>query len=84
MRTDPTSVLVEKKRPVSRVKILQRLPDASGSTLFPVAGGRFCWYSKTGKSLSLVLGQEVKFDTASGPMVGRAVDLDENGSLLVR
>ncbi len=84
LRTDPTSVLVEKKRPVSRVKILQRLLTLLEAHYFQLLEGDFAGILKTGKSLSLVLGQEVKFDTASGPMVGRAVDLDENGSLLVR
>lgn len=84
LRTDPTSVLAEKERPVSRVKVLQGLLVRLENRYFQLLEGDFSGILEKGKSLSLVIGQEVRFDTPGGSAVGRAVDIDDHGFLVVR
>jgi len=83
-RTDPTSVLAEKKQSVSRVRILQVLLARLESYYYQALEGRFAEILEKGRRLSLVIGQEVGYDAGKGQATGLAIDLDENGSLLVR
>lgn len=84
LRTDPTSVMVERKKPVSRVKVLQELLMRLENRYYQLLEGDFDGILKKGKSLSMVLGQEVKFDMPGGLTAGKAFDIDSNGFLLVR
>lgn len=84
LRTDPTSVMAERDTPVSRVRILQGLLMRLESRYYQLLAGDWGGILKKGKDLSMVLGQEVKFDTPGGLAAGRAVDIDNNGFLLVQ
>jgi BirA family biotin operon repressor/biotin-[acetyl-CoA-carboxylase] ligase len=83
-RTQPTSVLAEKQRPASRVKLLQGLLVRLENHYFKLQSGNFTDTLAIGKSLSMVIGQEVRLETSNGFVVGQAVDIDDNGFLLVR
>jgi BirA family transcriptional regulator, biotin operon repressor / biotin---[acetyl-CoA-carboxylase] ligase len=82
-RTHPTSVLAEKQRPVSRVKLLQGLLVRLEDHYSKLQRGEFADTLAIGKSLSMVIGQEVRLETSNGLVVGQAVDIDDNGFLLV-
>ncbi|MGE5544022.1 MAG: biotin--[acetyl-CoA-carboxylase] ligase, partial [Bacillota bacterium] len=84
LRTDPTSVMAEKEIPVSRVKVLQNLLMRLENRYYQLLEGDFNGILKKGKSLSMVLGREVKFDSPGGLIAGWAVDIDDNGFLLVK
>ena len=84
LRTDPTSVRAENEIPVSRVRVLQNLLMRLENRYFQLLGGDFSGILNKGKSLSMVLGQEVKYDMPGGLDVGQAVDIDDNGFLLVK
>jgi len=82
-RTDPTSILAEKKQPVSRVKLMQRLLAKLEHHYYLLLKGDFAETLSTGKRLSMVIGQMVSLETSQGLVTGRAVDIDEDGFLLV-
>lgn len=82
-RTDPTSVLAEKKQPVSRVKLIQSLLAKLEHHYFMLQKGDFAETLSTGKRLSMVIGQKVSLETSQGLVTGRAVDIDDDGFLLV-
>lgn len=84
LRTDPTSVMAENEIPVSRVRVLQNLLMRLENRYYQLLGGDFNGILNKGKSLSMVLGQEVKYDRLGGLAVGQAVDIDDNGFLLVK
>ncbi len=84
LRTDPTSVMAERDTPVSRVRILQGLLMRLESRYYQLLEGDWGGILNKGKELSMVLGQEVKFDTPGGLAAGKAVDIDNNGFLLVQ
>ncbi|MGI6550830.1 MAG: biotin--[acetyl-CoA-carboxylase] ligase [Syntrophomonadales bacterium] len=84
LRTDPTSVMAERDTPVSRVRILQGLLMRLESRYYQLLAGDWGGILKKGKDLSMVLGQEIKFDTPGGLAAGRAVDIDNDGFLLVQ
>ncbi len=83
-RMPATSALTECKDPISRVKILQALLLNLESYYYQLLKGNFACTLEKGRNLSMVLGQEVKLDTINGFLVGQAVDIDDNGFLLVR
>lgn len=83
-RTAATSAHLEDARPVSRVKVLQGLLARLERHYFDLLAGSFEGTLLKGKSLSLIIGQELRLDTINGFLVGQALDIDENGFLLVR
>ncbi len=82
-RTVPTSILAETKQPVSRVKILQSLLAKLEHHYNLLQNGDFSITLTAGKRLSMVIGQQVNLETSRGWVTGQAVDIDENGYLLV-
>jgi len=82
-RTDPTSILAEKKQIVSRVKLMQSLLAKLEQHYFILQAGNFAETLSTGKRLSMVIGQMVSLETSQGLVTGRAVDIDDDGYLLV-
>lgn len=83
-RTAPTSVQTEYRQPVSRVRLLQSLLLNLENHYLQLLQGNFAPTLEKGKSLSMVIGQEVKLDTINGFLEGQAIDIDDNGFLLVR
>ncbi|MDD3364880.1 MAG: biotin--[acetyl-CoA-carboxylase] ligase [Syntrophomonas sp.] len=83
-RTTATSALAEYDHPSSRVKVLQGLLARLESHYFQLLSGNFASTLEKGKSLSMVIGQELRLDTINGFIVGQAIDIDDNGFLLVR
>jgi BirA family biotin operon repressor/biotin-[acetyl-CoA-carboxylase] ligase len=83
-RTPATSATTEYENPVSRVKLLQGLLHHLESCYHQLLDGNFARVLEKGKKLSMVIGHEVELDTITGLLVGEAVDMDDNGFLLVR
>lgn len=84
LRTAPTSVLAEKETPVSRVRVLQELLMHLETRYYQLLEGNFNGILDKGKSLSTIIGKEVEYDSQNGPAIGQAVDIDDNGFLLVK
>ncbi len=82
--TPPTSTLAESGSTCSRSKILQALLTRLDYHYKEMLKGNFSQTLAKAKSKSAVIGQEVCLDTLNGIVVGRAVNLDDNGFLLVR
>ncbi|HWQ76750.1 MAG TPA: biotin--[acetyl-CoA-carboxylase] ligase [Syntrophomonas sp.] len=82
-RTDPTSVLAETKQPASRVQILQSLLASLEKYYFILQQGNFTDILQRGRQLSMVIGQRVSLEDGGRLVSGRAVDIDENGFLVV-
>lgn len=83
LRTAPTSILAEIKQTVSRVKIMQSLLAKLEYHYALIQAGIFDETLAAGKSLSMVIGQTVSLETNNGLAAGKAIDIDENGFLLV-
>ena len=83
-RTPATSAMAEDRCLVSRVKVLQGLLARLESHYLDLLAGRFAGTLEKGKSLSVVIGQELKLDTINGVLQGQAVDIDDHGFLLLR
>ncbi|KUG03416.1 biotin operon repressor / biotin-protein ligase [hydrocarbon metagenome] len=83
-RTPATSVRAEHDRPDSRIKVLQGLLLHLETYYKNLLAGKFTHTLKKARSLSMVIGQEVRLDTVNGFITGQAVDIDNNGYLLVR
>ncbi len=83
-RTAATSALAEHDQPDSRIKVLQGLLLQLESYYKQLMAGNFAYTLEKAKSISMVIGQEVRLDTVNGFTVGQAVDIDDNGFLLVR
>lgn len=83
-RIAATSARVEAAPSLSRVKVLQALLERLESRYCDLLAGNFAETLQKVKSLSVVIGQELKLDTINGFLIGRAVDIDENGFLLLR
>ena len=84
LRTAPTSVLAEKETPVSRVRVLQELLMHLETRYYQLLEGNFNGILDKGKSLSTIIGKEVEYDSQNGLAIGQAVDIDDNGFLLVK
>jgi BirA family biotin operon repressor/biotin-[acetyl-CoA-carboxylase] ligase len=82
-RTNPTSIMAEKRHPVSRVKLMQRLLTKLEYHYFMLQSGNFTETLAAGKRLSMVIGQNVSLETGQGFVTGLAVDIDDSGFLLV-
>lgn len=83
-RNHPTSVLAEKKQNASRIKILQCLLAKLEQHYQRLQAGDFTEILMAGRRLSMVIGQQVSLETNQGLVTGRAVEIDENGFLLVK
>jgi BirA family biotin operon repressor/biotin-[acetyl-CoA-carboxylase] ligase len=83
-RIEATSALAEYDRPGSRVQVLQGLLGNLERRYQEVVAGNFTPILARVKSLSMVIGQDVRLDTVNGFIVGQAVDIDASGFLLVR
>ncbi len=84
LRTAPTSIMAEMEITVSRVRVLQQLLMHLENRYYQLLEGDFNGILNKGKILSTVLGKEVEYDTRDGLAVGQAVDIDDNGFLLVK
>lgn len=82
LRTSPTSIFAEMNQPMSRVNILQKLLLNLELRYYELQHGHFSDTLARNKELSVVLGQNIQFDTNEGLITGNVIDIDENGSLL--
>ncbi len=83
-RTPATSARAEHDHPDSRIKVLQGLLLHLENYYQQLLQGNFTLTLDKARSLSMVIGQEVRLDTVNGFTVGQAVDIDDSGFLLVR
>ncbi|MEA4925531.1 MAG: biotin--[acetyl-CoA-carboxylase] ligase [Syntrophomonadaceae bacterium] len=84
LRTAPTSARALNHRSNSRVKILQGLLRYLEYYYQQLLAGNFAVTLEKAKSLSTVIGREVRLDNGKDFIAGQAVDIDDNGFLLVR
>ena len=84
LRTPPTSVMTELGIPGSRVELLQKLLLSLEQHYELLLTDDFTSILEKARRLSTVLGQKVQFDENGANLAGIALDLDENGFLLVR
>lgn len=70
--------------PDSRVKVLQGLLLHLERYYQQLAAGDFKPTLSKARSLSMVIGQEVRLDNGKDYITGQAIDIDDNGFLLVR
>lgn len=83
-RTPPTSALGETQTPVSRIDLLRRLLLSFENHYTLLQKGDFTHTLEKAKSLSLVIGKEVRLDEKDMIISGLAFDIDDNGFLLVK
>ncbi|MGE5380625.1 MAG: biotin--[acetyl-CoA-carboxylase] ligase [Methylocystaceae bacterium] len=83
-RDRATSVLAELGRPYSRGKLLQSLLAHFESSYQLLLAGGFGDILKEVRKRSTVIGHEVHLDAVNGFVTGLAVDIDDNGFLVVR
>lgn len=79
-----TSVQEEAGRFISRVELLQELLLQLETGYCQLLSGGFSEILEKVRSLSLVIGRDIKFDNGNGITSGRAIDIDNNGFLTVR
>jgi len=84
LRTIVTSARAEHDRPDSRITVLQGLLLHLESYYLQLLAGDFTPTLEKARSLSMVIGQEVRLDTGQGFIAGQAIDIDDSGFLLVR
>lgn len=83
-RTAATSARAECGIPGSRIKVLQALLTRFESHYQQLLNGGFDQTLAKCKSMLSVLGQQVRLDTINGHLTGQAIDIDDNGFLMVR
>ena len=83
-RTPATSAIAEHEQPASRVKVLQSLLWHLEKYYKQLLTGNFAPTLEKARSLSMVIGQEVRLDTVNGFVAGQAIGIDDDGFLLVR
>jgi BirA family biotin operon repressor/biotin-[acetyl-CoA-carboxylase] ligase len=83
-RTRATSAMAECGAAISRAKVLQGLLKRLEYNYFLFTGNSFSQILDNIKNRSIVIGQEVRLDTVNGYLIGQAMDIDDNGFLLVR
>ncbi len=79
-----TSVREEAGRSVPRIELLQELLQKLEDRYQQLISGGFNEILEKVRSLSLVIGHDIKFDSVNGVTTGRAIDIDNNGFLMVR
>jgi len=82
--TPITSLSSELGRDVNRAKLLARILGEFEQRYLLVEDGEYDSIIREWKSLSLTLNQQVKITTLKKTFVGRAIDIDEHGALIVR
>lgn len=83
-RTAATSARAEYELPCSRIKVLQGLLANFERHYFSLLNGNFTQTLEKGRNLSLAIGQKLRLDTINGFVEGQAIDIDDNGFLLLR
>lgn len=83
-RSIGTSVREETGRVVPRVELLQLLLLQLENRYQQLISGGFSEILEKVRSLSLVIGHDIKIDSVNGISNGRAIDIDNNGFLMVR
>jgi len=83
LRMPATSLRVEKNQAVARVKILQSLLLSLEHHYLRLLAGDFESILIRARALSMVLGQQVRLETAEGFVIGKAVDINSDGYLMV-
>ncbi len=83
-RTPATSALIEYARPVSRVKLLHSLLYHLENYYLELLAGNFANILNKGKSRSMVIGQNLQLDTINGLIIGQAIDIDDDGFLIIQ
>lgn len=83
LRMPATSLRVEKNQAVARVKILQSLLLSLEHHYLRLLAGDFESILVRARALSMVLGQQVRLETAEGFVIGKAVDINSDGYLMV-
>lgn len=83
-RTAATSARAEYERACSRVQVLRGLLASFERHYLNLLNGNFTQTLEKGRSLSMVIGQKLRLDTINGFVEGQAIDIDDNGFLLVR
>lgn len=84
LRTPPTSIMSELGMPGSRVELLQKLLLSLEQHYELLQTDHFTFILEKARRLSTVLGKKVQFDDSGVNIAGMALDLDENGFLLVQ
>jgi len=83
LRMPATSLRVENSQAVARVRILQSLLLSLEQQYLRLLAGDFESILVRARALSMVLGQQVRLETAEGFVVGKAVDINSDGYLMV-
>ncbi|HEX3012491.1 MAG TPA: biotin--[acetyl-CoA-carboxylase] ligase [Syntrophomonadaceae bacterium] len=79
-----TSAMAECGAAISRAKVLRGLLKRFEYNYFLFKGNGFSQILEEIKDRSIVIGQEVRLDTVNACLIGQAMDIDNNGFLLVR
>ncbi|MEQ8201208.1 MAG: biotin--[acetyl-CoA-carboxylase] ligase [Syntrophomonadaceae bacterium] len=83
LRMPATSVQAEGSRPFSRVGLMQDLLYNLEQSYQQLLAGNFDTVLAKARELSMVIGQNVRLETNQGHIIGKAIDLNENGYLVV-
>ncbi len=84
LRDRATSVQREIKRAVHRVGLLQELLLRLETGYQQLLAGDFEQILKKVRSLSLVIGHDIEVDGVNGAIQGKAIDIDDDGFLMLR
>jgi len=79
-----TSLKEELKKEVSLEELLQRLFERLESNYLRVKKEGFAWLLKRWKTFSDTLGRNVKVQTSEGIFLGKALDINSDGALVLR
>jgi len=83
LRMPATSVQAERNRPFFRVRLMQILLHNLELYYKQLLAGDFDSILSKARDLSMVIGQDVRLDTTEGSIIGRAIDLNQDGYLVV-
>lgn len=83
LRMPATSVQAEQNQPLSRVRLLQSLLHNLELRYKQLLAGDFGLILNKARDLSMVIGQDVRLETSEGSVIGRAIDLNQDGYLVV-
>jgi len=83
LRMPATSVQAEQNQPLSRVRLMQTLLYNLELRYKQLLAGDFNLILNKARDLSMVIGQDVRLETSAGSVIGRAIDLNQDGYLVV-
>ncbi len=83
LRMPATSVQAEQHQSLSRVRLLQILLYNLELRYKQLLAGDFDLILNKARDLSMVIGQDVRLETSEGSVIGRAIDLNQDGYLVV-